>query len=538
MTILGINGGVRAGYQDVSAVLLRDGILLAAGEEERLNRVKHSSGQLPFLAVHEVLNLAGISIRDVDIMATHGSTWGDEYEAALKEYFIYSFGHCPRTVRYHHHLCHAASSYYASGFDDTMVITIDASGDGISLQKAIGRGGKLDVLEQIARDNSLGIFYSMMTQFCGFTRDTDEYKLMGLAPYGNADAIDLSFLLAVGNGSYQLNDGYVKHYVPGQPQGSRQQAIFNQKLISELGGPRLPDSTMDARFKNVAAATQQLLENALLEVVRSFSAQTGLRKLCLAGGVALNCAANRKLLALDCIDDIFVQPASGDAGISLGAAYLASVEFDVSPAPMITAKLGREFTNKEIADTLARLGAKYMQVNEPWHMAADLILQDKVVGWMEGRAEFGPRALGSRSILASPFNPEMKEIINGRIKFREGFRPFCPSVLEEDFTRAFASPKSELPYMTVNVDVVSDKYPAVTHVDGTARVQTISAGEPGGFPLLLKSIKAATGTGMVVNTSFNRNREPMVYSVMDAVSAFYGCGMDAMLIGDFLLTKK
>jgi carbamoyltransferase len=500
--------------------------------------VKHSAGQLPFLAVHEVLALGSISIREVDMIATHGSTWGEQYDEVLREYFTYNFGYCPQIVRYHHHLCHAASTYHASGMDEAMVLTVDASGDGISLQKAIGRDGKLEVVEQIGRENSLGIFYSMMTQFCGFTRDTDEYKLMGLAPYGDLDAVDLSFLLQSGNGTFRVNGEYMKQYAPGQPQGSRQQAVFNQKLILELGQPRIPGSPLTQHFKDLAAGTQRLLEEALCEVVRGFAQQTGLRKLCLAGGVALNCAANRRLLALDCIDDLYVQPASGDAGISLGAAYLAAAENGDRPQPMTTAKLGREFSNDEIAQVLMKLGVKSQEVDEPWQVAADLILQDKVVGWMDGRAEFGPRALGSRSILASPFNARMKDIINARIKFREGFRPFCPSVLQEDFAKAFASPKDQLPYMTVNVDVISDQYPAITHVDRTARVQTVAPTEQGHFPKLLQAIKATTGTGMVVNTSFNRNREPMVYSVMDAVSAFHGCGMDALMVSNFLLTKK
>lgn len=538
MTVLGINGGVRAGYQDVSAVLLCDGRIVAAVEEERLNRVKHSPGQLPFLAVHEVLALGCIGIHDVDVIATHGSTWGEQYDRVLKEYFTYNFGHCPQTVRYHHHLCHAASAYYASGMDGAMVLTVDASGDGISLQKAIGCNGKLEVLEQIGRDNSLGILYAMMTQFCGFTRDTDEYKLMGLAPYGNPDAVDLSFLLACANGAYQVDGDFMKQYAPGQPQGSRQQAVFNQHLTEKLGKPRLPGSVMTQHQMDIAAATQRLLEDALCEVVRGMAEQTGLRTLCLAGGVALNCAANRRLLALDCIDDIFVQPASGDSGISLGAAYLASVDSGITPKPMTTAKLGRSFGSEEIEDYLKKLGVRYETVSEPWQVAADLILQNRVVGWMEGRAEFGPRALGSRSILASPFNAKMKDIINSRIKFREGFRPFCPSILETDLEKAFSSPKSTLPHMTVNVDVTSDSFPSVTHVDRTARVQTVSVEDEGNFPKLLESIRQSTGTGIVVNTSFNRNREPMVYSVMDAVPAFYGCGMDALLIGEFLLTKK
>ena len=537
MIILGINGGVRAGYQDVSAVLLHEGKLIAAVEEERLSRVKHSPGQLPFLAVHEVLSLGNISIRDVDVIATHGSTWGNQYDEVLNSYFTNTFGFCPRTVRYHHHQCHAASAYYASGFEDAMILTIDASGDGISLQKAIGKNGSINVVEQISRDNSLGIFYAMMTQFCGFHRDTDEYKLMGLAPYGNANEIDLSFLIELSNGDFKTNSDYKINYAVGQPQGSRQQVVFNQNLVDKLGSPRIPNSEVTQFYKNVAASTQQLLEDVLCDVVKKFSAETGLKKLCLAGGVALNCAANQKLLQLDCLEEIYVQPAAGDAGISLGATYLASAEYDKVPEAMTTAKLGRTFSDDEIEGQLKMLGVKYEKVEEPYSVATDLILQDKIIGWVEGGAEFGPRALGSRSILASAFNPNMKDIINRKIKFREGFRPFCPSVLEEDFTKAFSSKQKTLPYMTVNVDVVSDNYPSITHVNKTARVQTVSKSEAENFAKLLQAIQQQKGIGIVINTSFNRNREPMVYNTIDAISAFYGSGMDAMLVGCFLVKK-
>ncbi len=538
MVILGINGGVRLGYQDVSAVLLRDGVVLAAVEEERLSRVKHSPGQLPQLAVQEVLSLGGISIHDVDIIATHGSTWGEQYDEVLQRYFTHTFGHCPRIVRYHHHNCHAASAYFASGFDEAMVLTVDASGDGISLQRSIGRGGSMSLVERIPRENSLGILYAMLTQFCGFTRDTDEYKLMGLAPYGNAKAVDLSFLLEKGKDRFRVNGDFMVQYAPGQPQGSRQQAVFNEKLIERLGRPRIPGTAMSDHYMNLAAAAQRLLEDALVEVVSEFAKETGLRKLCMAGGVALNCAANRKLLALDCIDELFIQPASGDAGISLGAAYLASAEFDRTPQPMTTAKLGRSYSESEVADTLGMLGLRYDEVLEHHLHASELLMRGQVVGWMEGRAEFGPRALGSRSIIASPEGADMKDRINRKVKFREGFRPFCPSVREEDFSKVFSSKMNVLPYMTVNVDVVADAYPAITHVDRTARVQTVAGNDTSGFRQVLDTMHDSMGMGMVVNTSFNRSREPMIYSPIDALSAFYGSGLDALFIGPFLLSKK
>ena len=244
MTILGINGGVRLGYQDVSAVLLRDGKVLAAVEEERLSRIKHSPGQLPYRSIQEVLSIAGLQMRDVDVVATHGSTWGDGYEEVLKRYFKYNFNASPKITRYHHHLCHAASTYYASGYEDAMVLTIDASGDGVSMQRAIGRGSELTIVEQVPRTNSLGILYSMMTQFCGFTRDSDEYKLMGLAPYGNPNRVDLSFLVDLNSKGFKVNQRYMYGAEPGQPQSSRQQAIFNKKVIDQLGAPRIPGSDL------------------------------------------------------------------------------------------------------------------------------------------------------------------------------------------------------------------------------------------------------------------------------------------------------
>jgi carbamoyltransferase len=537
MIILGINGGVRLGYQDVSAVLLRDGKILAAVEEERLSRIKHSPGQLPYRSIQEVLSIAGIEMRDVDVVATHGSTWGDGYEAMLKRYFKYTFNASPKVIRYHHHLCHAASAYYASGYEDAMVLTTDASGDSVSMQRAIGCGSELAVVEQVPRTNSLGILYSMMTQFCGFTRDSDEYKLMGLAPYGNPNRVDLSFLVDLSGKGFKVNQSYMFTAEPGQPQPSRQQAIFNPRLIDELGAPRIPESELSQLYKDMAASTQQLLEEVLCKVVREFHEETGIRKVCLAGGVALNCAANKKILELDFIDDIFVQPASSDAGISLGAAYLASTRFDRRPERQVGTKLGRNYSEAEVADELSQLGISFNVLEDSAEVAADLLNRDKVIGWFNGRAEFGPRALGSRSILGSATNPDMQELINRKIKFRESFRPFCPAVIKEDFKKAFSSPAEELPYMTVNVDVRSDQFPAITHVDGTARVQTVNDSDAS-FHQLLNLVGERQGISMVVNTSFNRMGEPMVYSVRDAVSCFFGSGLDSLFIGSIFIEKK
>lgn len=538
MYILGINGGVRAGYQDVSTVLLNEGKVVYAIAEERLNRKKHSSGQLPYKGIKAALEYAKISIHDIKYLATHGSTWGEAYEEVLAEYMKYSFGYCPKIIRVHHHVAHAASAYFGSGFDDAMILTMDASGDGIAVQKAIGKKGKIEVQEQIPRTNSLGIFYSIMTQYCGFTRDTDEYKLMGLAPYGDSSQINLDEVLAVKEGGFSLNSTFLKQLVPGGPQGSRQQAAYSQKLIDLLGSPRLKVEPFSAHYKHVAAAAQDKLKDAIVAMVKAFQQETGLRKICLAGGVALNCEVNRHLMALDCIDDIFVQPASGDDGISLGAAWQVSEQMGTAPIACEDYYLGNSYSNESIKDQLDLMGLKYQAIDNAAGTAATLVGEDKVVAWFQGRDEFGPRALGARSILANPKHPKMKSILNQKIKFREGFRPFCPSVLEDEMSNYFNGKLSSSPYMTINYDVHNgDIIPSVNHVNNTARIQTVNQKQNPLFFEYLSSLKQHIGVGMSINTSFNRNQEPMIHSPIDAVSAFYGSGMDALVIGNFLVQK-
>lgn len=538
MYILGINGGVRAGYQDVSAVLLKDGEVIYAIAEERLNRKKHSAGQLPFLAIQAALKYENISMQDIAYVATHGSTWGEEYEKVVEEYLRYSFGHSPKIVRIHHHLAHAASAYYGSPFNESMILTMDASGDGISMQKAIGREGRIEIIEQIPRTNSLGIFYSIMTQFCGFTRDTDEYKLMGLAPYGDASRIDLREVLDVSNNSFELNNKFLKEIKAGAPQGSRQQAAFSNKLVQLLGEPRVAVSELTQHYKNVAAAAQNTLNKAIVATVTQFYKETGLRKICLAGGVALNCEANRHLMNLDFIDDVFVQPASGDDGISLGAAWYVSNEMGVLPKSTSNYYLGNEYNNDQVKKQLDLMGLNYKPVEDVGECAANLVAEDKIVAWFQGRDEFGPRALGARSILANPRNVEMKQILNQKIKFREGFRPFCPSILEEDAMECFVGKKVSSPYMTINYEVKETQLmPSISHVNKTARIQTVNQGNNALFYDYLKKLKEKIGVGVSINTSFNRNQEPVIHSPIDAISAFYGSGIDAILIGNFLIKK-
>jgi carbamoyltransferase len=539
--ILGINGGVRAGYQDIAAVLMCDGRVIAAVEEERLNRVKHSAGQLPISSIKEVLRIANITIQDVAVVAFHGSTWQVEIEQVIQRHFESYFGFCPTIKRYHHHDCHAASSFFASGFAEALVVTIDGSGDGVSTQIAIGRNNKLEVVEQYERPQSLGLFYSMMTQVCGFTRDADEYKLMGLSAYGDASKVDLNNVLQVQNGSYHLDIEYLVYIPVGQPSPSRYEMLYSKKLLSKLNVSRRVSSTIDEPYKHIAAATQQQLELALTSLVQKHILDTGISKVCLAGGVALNCLANQKIEALNQVTELFIQPASNDAGIALGAAYLAAVDIGESVFEKQTnVFLGTEFADLAVEEVIQRCQIPYSKSQHPVNDAAAQLAENKVIGWFQGRMEFGPRALGNRSILANPAAPNIQHTVNHKVKFREGFRPFGASVLEEDFHRYFEATCVDAPYMT-KVFYVKPEYKqlltGVTHVDGTCRVQTVNRKQNELYYDLLVEFKRLSGFGVLLNTSFNLNHEPIVNTPREAIASFYASGLDTLFLGIFKIDK-
>ncbi len=540
MYILGINGGVRPGYQDIAACLIKDGQIICAVEEERLNRIKFSPGQLPELAVHECLKSAGISINDVDFIASHGITWGEEYAVKLRDYLRYTFGYAPPIEFVHHHDAHAASAFYGSGFDKAMIITLDASGDGVSTQFMIGEGKQMKLVKRIERPNSLGIFYSLITQFCGFRRDSDEYKLMGLAAYGDPNAYDLSEMLSVNNGEYRLNQEFLKPIIPGQSQPSRQEMGFSDKLIDLLGNKRLKHEPIEQKHKDIAASAQKLLEDVIVEIVTDFNNTTGLRKICLAGGVSLNCVANQKIMNLPFIEDIYIQPAASDAGVALGAAMMVSAQKGIIPQTINSALLGPEFSNDEIEQALKNINVKYKKVENIAKHAAEYIYQNKVIAWFQDKLEFGPRALGARSIIANPAMPDVKNIINRKIKFRESYRPFCPSVTLDSFKQYFDGRANSAPFMNITFDVkdeVKNLIPGVVHNDGTSRIQTVDKNIQPLYYNLLKEFEALSGFPVVVNTSFNTNNEPIVANPYDAVSSFYRSGIDVLIIGDFVIEK-
>lgn len=541
MKVLGISGGFRQGYQDVSACLVIDGKIVAAVEEERLNRIKFSAGRLPYLSVLEVLKIGNIQFSDLDCIAFHGSTWGDEIQPRLEDYFVQHFGSCPNFLRFHHHDCHAASTYYASGFDKATIFTFDNSGDGISLQIMRGENGKLTLLERFARPDSLGLFYQVITQYCGFVKDSDEYKVMGLSSYGNRNAYDFSWLIDFKNGKLEINKEFIVVPQLGAPSLHKDEMAYTQKFIEKMGASRrIPKSEMTSFYKNIAASAQQHFENILLKIVKYYIEKTGYSKVCFAGGAALNCVANQKIMNANFVDELFVQPASGDAGISLGAAWLCCLENNLSPKQTTNTYLGTTFSNNEIENVLKISNIKYQYTENPSKDAANDIFKNKVVGWFQGAMEFGPRALGNRSILANATNAKMQDLVNKKIKFRESFRPFCPSVLEEDAPLYFEGKQKIASYMTITFDVrkeMQSKIPSVTHVDGTARIQTVNKTQNEVFYKLLLELKQLTGHGVVMNTSFNLSHEPIVNSPRDAIASFFASGMDVLYLGNFKIEK-
>jgi carbamoyltransferase len=541
MYTLGIVGGPRIGYQDPAATLVRGGEVVAAVEEERLVRQKHAAGLMPERAMRYALEAEGITIQDVDLLVLHGSTWLPDFRPFARDFVVSRFGHCPPIELIHHHDAHCASAFYASGFPEAMVLSLDLSGDGVATQLAVGSPRGLEVVERIQRPNSLGIFFAMITEYCGFSKYDAEYKLMGLSSYGDRGRYDLSWLLRYGDGTHRLSEEYIQGFRPGEHPPTKHLPIYNERFLQKMGVPaRLPDAPMSKHYEDVAASAQQLLEDAIVHLVTEFHRRTGLRSLCLAGGVALNVVVNQRLSNLEFIDQIYVQPASHDAGVSLGAAYLGAVGKGQRAVPMESAYLGPSYDNAEIAAALRLANVAYKEVDDVAEFAAERVAQGKIVGWFQGRMEFGPRALGSRSILADPRLAEMKDIVNERVKFREQFRPFCPSVLEEEASRYFAGKGETSPYMTITYDV-RDEYaselPAITHVDQTARIQTVNRSQNPLYYDYLTELKKRIGCGVTLNTSLNVRGMPIDTSPYHALCTMFGSGMDALVMGNLVLEK-
>jgi carbamoyltransferase len=581
MIILGVN----AYHADASVALVRDGRLVGAIAEERLDRRKHCAG-FPTLAARAVLEQAGVAPGEIDHVAVSrdaGAHLGRKVLLALRRpgfvrWAVDRIGHAgksggvledlraalgadasfrPTLHRAGHHRSHLASAFYVSPFEEAACLSVDGFGDFVSCMRGVGRGGELRILDQVVFPHSLGIFYTAITQYLGFHGFGEEWKVMGLAPYGEPRHVEAirKLVRPVPGGGFALDTSYFVHdrtgvdmtWVDGVP---RSGILYSRKLESLLGPARRPGaSDVMGRWADVAASAQAVYEEVFFHVANDLHARTGKARLALAGGCALNAVANGKILERTPFREVFVQPAAGDDGTALGAAF--HVEHAVLGRPrryvLEDAGTGPSFSDEAVAAALAPLRSG--GGDEPFHVerlddarlfaeVASAISEGKVVGWFQGGSEWGPRALGHRSIVADPRRPEMREILNVRIKHREPWRPFAPSVLEERVGRYFE--RSEpCPFMTMVYRVREAErksVPAITHVDGSARLQTVSARTDPRYHALIQAFEARTGVGLVLNTSFN-DHEPIVATPEHAIACFRKTRMDLLAIGNWVVRR-
>lgn len=538
MNILGICGGIRIGNWDSAAALVMGGQIVAAAEEERFSRVKHAPGNLPTRAISYCLSQAGVDIRAIDTVVFPGRTYKNMQER-LREYFKFTFGHSPNIELCDHHEAHAASAYYSSGLTDALVFTADFSGDGRSATIWRGDQQKLELLQSWDFPQSLGLFYALITQHLGFEFGEDEYKVMGLASYGEAN-IDLGWLLTPDSGVYRLADNILHTTAAGEPPLSPQECVYGEQIAKRLGPARPKGGKIEAYHQNLAASAQRQLETAVVKLLRPYAEQFQKPNLCAAGGVAMNGVMNQRLSESGLFEQIYLSPASGDAGLALGAALLFAASNDVIRVERLpSAALGPQYDHAEIRKALDEVGASYKEVEDPVEIAAEAIAEGKIIGWYQGRMEYGARALGHRSILANPQIAEMKDRVNAVVKFREGFRPFAPSVVLEEAAEYFED-VYEVPFMTSTFAVkpaVRNVIPAVTHVDGTARVQTVARTDEPDYHRLISGVGRRTGTPMVLNTSFNIKGQPIVENPNQAISTFFGSGLEVLVAGSFVIRK-
>lgn len=554
-TILGINFF----SHDTAACLLEDGQPVMMAEQERIDRDQHTK-HFPGGAIDLCLEASGCSMSDVDAVAVAQRPWldlarggGDALRRAAPKRMaaqvftdsrlLYRVGYLRRHWKYKgpvhavgHHDAHAAGAFFASPFDEAALLTIDRGGDFISTGLAEGEGNRIRHLARIRNPHSLGELYTAVTAHLGFRPGADEGKVMGLAPYGS-DALLPQMRRAVRlhpDGAFSIDLGWFGWQREGAPVG--------RQFVENFGPARVPESEIEPRHKDLAWAAQAVLEEGAVHVGRGLRRRVSTTKLCVSGGVALNSVMNRRLLA-DCgFDEIFVQPAASDAGNALGAALWVWHQIHDGPRKwtMDHAYLGREFTPAEIRGAFAAKGLAYREVADPALEAARLVADGKVVGWFQGRAEVGPRALGARSIIADPRRAGMRDIVNHRVKRREWFRPFAPSVLAERGGEFFEDYRAN-PFMLLVQPVRAERreqIPAVTHVDGTARLQTVDKAANPEFHRLIGEFDRITGVPLVLNTSFNLRGEPMVHRPTEAIDDFRRSEMDALLIGNCMAEKR
>lgn len=602
MTILGIS----AFYHDSAAAIIKDGVVIAAAQEERFTRKKHDAG-FPSNAVKFCLDFANNSIDEVDAVVFYDKPLL-KFERLMETYYAYapkgfvSFlkaipvwmkeklflkklireelskvqvydKHKLKLLFPEHHLSHAASAFYPSSFEKAAIITIDGVGEWTTTSICIGEGNKIKVLKELRFPHSIGLLYSAFTYYCGFKVNSGEYKLMGLAPYGNheseqvikfIDIIRTKLCTIYDDGSIFLHQQYF-NYATGL-------RMTNDTEWEKLFGfpPGKPGATLEQHHCNLALAIQLVTEEIVLKLSKEAKRLTNCKNLCLAGGVALNCVANGKIQQQKIFDHIYIQPAAGDAGGALGAALAAYYIYfekerliDYSYDSMNGSYLGNAISNDEINELTEKYNAVWAAYNNPddlYKLTAQKIAEGNVIGWVQGRMEFGPRALGNRSILADARNPEMQQKLNLKIKFRESFRPFAPSVLTEDRQEYFelneASPymllvqpvkkarQIKLPANYPSLTIKEKLYfkrsdlPAITHIDYSARIQTVHKETNERYYRLIEAFKQLTGCSVLVNTSFNVRGEPVVCTAEDAYRCFMNTEMDYLVIGNYFFNKQ
>ena len=553
-------------YHDSAAVLMKDGEIVFAAQEERYTRKKHDE-DIPKNAVEAALKYAGITMEDVSavgfyekpllkffdrILQTYFRVWPRglfSYHHAMQEWMVRKLWiphHIKKELKYNgevffvpHHEAHAASSFFCSGFPDATIVTVDGVGEWATATFGKGEGTDLKLEKEIHFPHSLGLLYSAVTYYLGFKVNSAEYKVMGLAPYGEPKYMDaMRKLIDVKeDGSFALNMKYFTYEYGLRMTGKKFEGLF--------GHPRRkPEAPLEQFHKDVARSLQDLTEEVMLKIVTHAQRVCPSQYLCLAGGVALNCVANGKILRSGLFKDIFVQPASGDAGGALGAALLIwhRIYGGRRLPRMEQVYLGDEFSQEEIEMFLKEQGLPHETLDDHAliERVSGLLEGENVIGWFQGRMEYGPRALGNRSIIADARNKENWQKVNLKIKFRESFRPFAPTVLEERVGEYFDLDR-ESPYMLLVADVHPDKrekIPAVTHVDGSARIQTINREQNQRYYDLIKAFAQRTGCPVIINTSFNVRGEPIVRSPQDAVNCFLHTHMDYLVLGNSLLSKE
>jgi carbamoyltransferase len=575
MYILGLN----AFHWDSSACILHNGNVIAATEEERFTRIKHWLG-LPVKAIRFCLEAANISLQDVDYI-----TIGHDPKAKLFSKLSYVISNpsafalarrrAQRTQRIgniidaiadglevkltdkrpqlkyvEHHRAHLASAFFASPFDKAALLSIDAFGDFTSTMRATGKGNNIHVIDSVSFPHSVGMFYTAMTQFLGFHNVGDEYKVMGLAPYGKPIYVNelRKILQLKTNGLFALDLSYFKHHREGVIMEMREDrpylsSVFSSKLAALFSGPRIPGNPLTEQHKDIASSVQAYTEEVIFHIASHLRKKTGNTSLCVAGGVAQNSVANGKLASASGFNDLYVPSAGHDAGISIGSALYLYNQVLGKPrsAPIFTAYTGSSFTNEQIQVILDNAAVPYKKMDDAqvYEVVTDALINKGVIGWFSGKAEFGPRALGGRSIIADPRNPNAKDLLNEKIKRRESFRPFAPSILKE-YVGDYFIRVDEVPFMEKVFPIRAERQaeiPAVTHVDGTGRLQTVDRHVSPRYYNLIETFRKKTGIPILLNTSFNEN-EPIVNTPTEALNCFLRTKMDMLVLENCVIVRQ